>query len=167
MIGNYDRDQYTIEMETEITISNQKLDDTFMDDWDRFTIETERYDVRAIRKITLTNLELDSNTWYSIFQDFVNLKELNIYYTSLTSTTLYLVLKAVNPYALNKLDLSNSFFDVFNRDEVIGLNGLFLLDLILPESMDIQIKHTLADILGGGRYSVTVDDTEIKEPEFN
>jgi hypothetical protein len=140
---------YTMEVETEITISDQRLDDNFMDEWDRFIIETERYNQRAIRTITLNNVQLDPNTWYSIFQDFVNLNVLNIYHTRLTSKTLHLVLTAVNPYALNKLDLSHSRFDTFDGNDLIGLNSLFSLDLVLPEFMDTEIKQILADILGG------------------
>lgn len=153
-------------MATELRITDQKMDQTFVDDWDLERIqEPPRYDPREIRTITLENIEFDNDVFYDLFQDLVNVREFNIFNSRLNSKILYNLLTVINPHSLRKLDLSYSVFDSFDRNDVIHLNSLFSVELILPESMTIESQHVLANILSHGIYRVTIDSSEMKEPE--
>lgn len=153
-------------MATELRISDQKMDRTFVDDWDLERIRAPpRYDPREIRTITLDNVKFDNDVYYDLFQDLVNVREFNIFNSHLNSKILYNLLTVINPHSLHKLDLSYLVFDSFDGNDVIHLNSLFSVELILAESMTVESQHILANILSHGIYRVTIDFSEIKEPE--
>src|SRR5436853_4210582 len=103
----------------EIKIENQKLDWYFLDSYtDNIENYSKIFSYKEIRTVTLKDCQLCNDVYYDIFQDFVNIKELNILNCDLDSKSLHIVLHCVNPYSLSKLDLSDSTFDFFSEEDL-------------------------------------------------
>ena len=132
-----------------LTIKDKKLDQEFVDLWID-NIEHTSFIFKNIKRITLEEVEISTVVSYDIFHDFVNVEELDILHSHITSRSLTNVLTYINPHSLSKLNLSQSTFDEFNKDDLRYIGGLFgLMELVLPPDMDVENQNALKKILQG------------------
>lgn len=146
---------------SEIKIEGQKLDQCFVDSWiDDIEKSSETVSFSKINTLTIENCKLNKIVSYDIFNEFVNIKELNVLNCRIDSKELNNLLTYINPYSLSILNLSGSNFEFFDEKDFSGINSLFSLrEIVLPSNMNKTYQRTLEKLLGHPKI--------IEQPEFS
>lgn len=133
---------------SDIKIEKQELNQCFVDSWiDDIEKSSKTVFFNKINTLTIENCKLNKNVSYDIFNDFVNIKQLNILNCCFDSKELNNLLTYINPYSLSILNLSGSKFEFFDEKDFEGINSLFSLSkIILPLDMDQPSQRTLAKL---------------------
>jgi hypothetical protein len=132
-----------------LEIKNQTLDLEFIYAWiDALKTMAKTIVFSRIHTLSLEAVQLSDTEAYDIFYDFMNIRELNIRNSCLTSKQLTNLLSYINPYLLSRLDLTGSTFDAFDESDLVPINSLFAIrTLIVPDDMDPKVQIVLKTVL--------------------